>query len=159
MGIRIASQKKKKRIASDLGVCDSSRIAHRGSIVRFGPLRHRMDGVMFPVLVFYAVVVAHLVGKCYMGCAKNGVFRDQGSENQRWPHLIITTIGTGKRGHYERGLFAGGISRISKFFRISRKLSDSPLFSTVWGSLESLESLNSRISRKWTFLEVAKRTK
>ena len=30
--------KKLFRIASDLGVCDSNRIAHRGSIVRFGPL-------------------------------------------------------------------------------------------------------------------------
>ena len=57
-------------------------------------------------------------------------------------------IGTGKRGHYERGLFIGGISRISKisiFSRISRKWSDSPFFSTVWrfstisNSLESLE--------------------
>ena len=27
------------RIASDLGVCDSNRIAHRGCIARFGPLR------------------------------------------------------------------------------------------------------------------------
>ena len=43
-----------------------------------------------------------------------------------------------KRGHYERGLFTGGISRIS---RISRKWSDSPLFSTVWRFSRSLESL------------------
>ena len=57
-------------------------------------------------------------------------------------------FGTGKKGHYERGLFAGGISRISrisKFSRISRKWSDSPLLSRVWGF--------SRISRKWTFLK------
>ena len=27
------------RIASDLGMCDSNRIAHRGCIARFGPLR------------------------------------------------------------------------------------------------------------------------
>ena len=26
-------------IASDLGVCDSNRVAHRGCIARFGPLR------------------------------------------------------------------------------------------------------------------------
>ena len=31
--------KKLFRIASDLGVCDSNRIAHRGCIARFGPLR------------------------------------------------------------------------------------------------------------------------
>ena len=31
--------KKQFRIASDLGVCDSNRIAHRGCIARFGPLR------------------------------------------------------------------------------------------------------------------------
>ena len=38
---------------------------------------------------------------------------------------ITTCLGTGKRGHYERGLFTGEISRISKisrFSRISRKL-------------------------------------
>ena len=66
-------------------------------------------------------------------------------------------LGTGKRGHYERGLFAGGISRISKisrFSRISRKWSDSPLFSSVWGfSKISRISKFSRISRKWTFLK------
>ena len=43
---------------------------------------------------------------------------------------------TGRRGHYERGgSFTGGFSRItktSKFSRISRRWSDSPLFSTVW---------------------------
>ena len=65
-------------------------------------------------------------------------------------------IGTGKKGHYERGLFTGGISRISrisKFSRISRKRSDSPLFSTVWRfSRISRISKFSRISRKWTFL-------
>ena len=38
MGFRIASEKL-FRIASDLGVCDSNRIAHRGCIARFGPLR------------------------------------------------------------------------------------------------------------------------
>ena len=38
-------------------------------------------------------------------------------------------FGTGRRGHYERGLFAGGISRTSKFSKFSRKWSDSPLFS------------------------------
>ena len=54
-----------------------------------------------------------------------------------------------KRGHYARGLFVGGISRISKiskFSRTSRKWSDSPLFSTVWGISRSLESLISRNS-------------
>ena len=60
-------------------------------------------------------------------------------------------IRAGKRGHYERGLFTGGISRISKiskFSRISRKWSDYPLFSTVWGF-----SKFSRISRKLAFLK------
>ena len=33
--------KKLFRIASDLGVCDSNRIAHRGCIARFGPLSSR----------------------------------------------------------------------------------------------------------------------
>ena len=40
--------------------------------------------------------------------------------------LTSSSLGIGKRGHYERGLFAGGISRISKFSRISRKWPDSP---------------------------------
>ena len=63
-----------------------------------------------------------------------------------------TLFGCGKRGHYERGLFTGGISRtstISEFSRISRERPDSPLFSTAWGfsrisrtsnSLQSLEN-------------------
>ena len=69
----------------------------------------------------------------------------------------LPSFGTGKRGHYERGLFAGRISRISKisrFSRISRKWSDSPLFSRVWEfSKISRISKSSRISRKWTFLK------
>ena len=66
-------------------------------------------------------------------------------------------VGTGKRGHYERGLFTGGISRISKFSkfsRFSRKWSDSPLLSTVSGiSKISRISKFFRVSRKWTFLK------
>ena len=69
----------------------------------------------------------------------------------------LSFFGTGKRGHYERGLFTGRISRISKisrFSRISRKWSDSPLFSRVWGfSRISRISKFSRISRKWAFLK------
>ena len=66
------------------------------------------------------------------------------------------SLGAGKGGHYERGLFTGGISRISN--RISKILeilwSDSPLFSRVWGfSRMSRISKFSRISRKWTFLK------
>ena len=53
--------------------------------------------------------------------------------------------------HYERGLFAGGISRISKLPRISKFWLGSPLFSTVWGI--SRISKFPRISRKWTFLK------
>ena len=64
---------------------------------------------------------------------------------------------SGKRGHYERGLFAGGISRISKISRFSgfsRKWSDSPLFSTVWVfSRISRISKFSRISRNGLFWE------
>ena len=58
-------------------------------------------------------------------------------------HLGNDKFGTGKRGHHERGLFTGGISRISKFSRISRKWSDSPSFPQCGGSLESLNSLES----------------
>ena len=63
-------------------------------------------------------------------------------------------FGNGKGGHYERGLFTGGISRISnisKLSRISRKWSDSPLLSTVWGFFRI--SKFSRISRKSTYLK------
>ena len=72
------------------------------------------------------------------------------------PAAILCTR-TRERKKDERGLFTGGISRISKistFSRISRKWSDSPLFSTVWGSSKiSRISKFSRISRKWTFLK------
>ena len=54
--------------------------------------------------------------------------------------LIEIIIGTGKRGHYERGLFAGEISRISKISKFSRILL---CFPQSGGSLDSLESLNS----------------
>ena len=55
-------------------------------------------------------------------------------------------FGTGKRGHYERGLFTGEISRISKiskFARISRNGRILLCFPQSGGSLESLESLHS----------------
>ena len=57
------------------------------------------------------------------------------SENHDIDGCAILIDVTGKRGHYDSGLFTGGISRISKvseFSRISRKWSDSPLFSRVW---------------------------
>ena len=64
---------------------------------------------------------------------------------------------SGKRGHYEKGLFTGEISRtskISKLSRISRRWPESPLFSTVWGfSKSSRISKFSRISRKMGFSE------
>ena len=57
----------------------------------------------------------------------------------------------------ERGLFTGrisNISNISKCPRISRRWSDSPLFSRVWGfSRNSRISKFSRLSRRWTFLK------
>ena len=68
--------------------------------------------------------------------------------------LVSVSLGTGKRGHYERGLFTGGISRVSKisrFSRISRKWTGSHLLSTVWGF--SKISKISRLSREWTFLK------
>ena len=55
-------------------------------------------------------------------------------------YVYVPFFETGKRGHYERGLFTGGNSRISK---ISRKWSDSHLFPQSRGSLESLKSLES----------------
>ena len=69
-----------------------------------------------------------------------------------------------KKGSLRKGLFTGGISRISrvsKFSRISRKWSDFPLFSTVWGFFRISDSIsrisiskNSLIiSRIWTFLK------
>ena len=63
-------------------------------------------------------------------------------------------IGTGKGGHYEKGLFTAGISRISRFSRISRKWSESPLFYRVWGlSRISRIPTFSRISKKKVFLK------
>ena len=51
-------------------------------------------------------------------------------------------IGNGDRGHYERGLFTGGNSRISKilnFSRISRQWSEYSCFPRSGNSLESLK--------------------
>ena len=66
-------------------------------------------------------------------------------------HFTHTSLGL-KVSLFERGLFTGEISRISKisrFSKISRKWSDSPLFSTVWGLSEISEiSKFSRISRE-----------
>ena len=70
--------------------------------------------------------------------------------------LLTSFVRTGKRGHYERGLFTGGISRNSKIFkfsRISRKWSDHPLFFTVWGLSRIFYLEISRISGKWTYLK------
>ena len=64
---------------------------------------------------------------------------------------VFAINGTGKRGHYERGLFTGEISRISKFSRISRRWLDSPCFPRVWG-FSSISRI-SKISRNWTFLK------
>ena len=63
-----------------------------------------------------------------------------------------------RKGHYERGLFTGGISRISKFSKFSRisgKWSDSPFFSTVWGfsKICRISQFFSTIYRKWTLLK------
>ena len=69
----------------------------------------------------------------------------------RGPSANYLEVRERKKGSYARGLFAGGISRISKiskFSRISGKWSDPPLFSRVWEF-----SKFSRISRKWTFLK------
>ena len=81
-----------------------------------------------------------------------------GGGGWRWGSCLMgRRVRTGKRGHYERGLFTGGISRISKisrFSRFSRKWPDCTLISTVWGfSRISRISNFSRISRKWTFLK------
>ena len=55
----------------------------------------------------------------------------------------LPPFGTGKKGHYERGLFTGGISRISKISKFSRNGRILLCFPQSGGSLESLESLNS----------------
>ena len=56
-------------------------------------------------------------------------------------------VGNGKGGHYKRGLFTGGISRISKFSRISRKMNGRILLylPESGGSLKSLESLENEL--------------
>ena len=75
------------------------------------------------------------------------------------PEFCSCYVGTGKRGHYERGFFSGGISKVSKFSkfsRVSRKWSASPLFSRVWRFCEISrisKSKLSRTSRNSTFLK------
>ena len=64
-------------------------------------------------------------------------------------HLPLN-FGDGQRGHYKRDLLTEGISRIPKistipqFFKISRRWSDSPSYSTLWGSTISRISNISR---------------
>ena len=66
----------------------------------------------------------------------------------------ITNVGTGKRGHYERGLFTSEISGISKISKFSRRWSDSPWFSSLAVLQNSLDiSRFFKIYRKWTFLK------
>ena len=75
----------------------------------------------------------------------------QEGDKRRENHDRTLHFGTGKRGHCERGLFAGEIW-ISKFSRISGKWSESAFFSTVWEfSWNCRISKFSRISRRWTF--------
>ena len=63
---------------------------------------------------------------------------------------------TGKRGHYERGLFTGEVSRISKISKFSRILGNGQIllcFPWSGGSLESRTSKFSGISTvKWGLL-------
>ena len=71
---------------------------------------------------------------------------------------ICNNFGNRKKGHYERGLFTGEISRISnidskisKFSRMSRRWLDCPLFSTVWRFFGLSKFSRISDSRKWTF--------
>ena len=60
--------------------------------------------------------------------------------------LDLPVLGTGKRDHYERGLFTGGISRMSKISKLSRISRNGRIliyFPQSGRSLDSLESLNS----------------
>ena len=59
---------------------------------------------------------------------------------------VLVFVGGGKRGHYERGLFTGGISRISKSLDSLESLENGRILiypPQSGGSLESLESHNS----------------
>ena len=102
--------------------------------------------------LYYSKTANYLRFRCECG---GGIFSSLSSSCCWGPAYVI--LGAGKRGHYEGGLFTGGISRISKiskFSRTSRKWSDSPLFSTVWGfSKISRISKFSRISRNLDFSE------
>ena len=60
--------------------------------------------------------------------------------------LSWALFGTGKRGHYERDLFAGGISRVSEPLNSLEALGNGRIllyFPQSGGSLKSLEDLNS----------------
>ena len=65
-------------------------------------------------------------------CSRRVVARRLWTNGVRPSNCFGSKIGTGKRGHYERGLFTGGISKCSRISRISKC---------------------SRISRKSTFLK------
>ena len=65
------------------------------------------------------------------------------------PAVQAPTKSLTEKGVITKGfLFAGGISRISRVSRFSKKSLDSPLFSTL-----SRVSRVSKFSRKWTFLK------
>ena len=72
------------------------------------------------------------MAKAHSGCFE-GILREF--------HGIF--IGTRKRGHYERGFFTGGISRISRISKVSRISRNVRILLCIpqsRGSLESLES-------------------
>ena len=73
----------------------------------------------------------------------SGDFHFSGNFPGPW---LANPFGNGTRGHYERGLFVGGISRISKRSLESRQWPDSPSFPHS-GGLSRISKI-SRMSRK-----------
>ena len=92
----------------------------------------------FFVFLRFSLVLLEDKGNAAIYC-KNGEFHSDPvctDPIQNFPNFVYAQIRTGERGHYERGLFTGAISRISaisSFSGISRKWTGSPLFSTVSG--------------------------
>ena len=94
--------------------------------------------------------ISHLMENSIWKCERTDAKFDQKVNANFGTEFLKLLLGP-EKGHYKRGIFTGGTSRISKiseFSRIARKWSDSRLFSTVWGV--------SRISRISGFSEISR---
>ena len=91
-----------------------------------------------------------------VACTPARNYCEQFQGHCHWALWDYTIISGPEKGVITKGVFSleeSLESLISKFSRISRNWSDSPLFSTVCRILLCFPQSGDRISRKWTFLK------